>query len=176
MLKLTSLVTSNFVNEARVSFQRNTDNSIVTDASQAAQIQALGITPGTGGFEEPPVFIDLDPRLYCCSAACCPTLGRRINFSWPIRFPGSTGSTASARDMNMNGRTGRCWMPVFNKGLMFEIDLNTLLVGTAGNANPFGTGFNQGCLFCVESIPGEHGITHFYDVHNQTPTCWTTGR
>ena len=27
--------------------------------------------------------------------------------------------------------------------------------------------WHVGCLFCVESIPGEHGITHFYNVHNQ---------
>lgn len=39
-------------------------------------------------------------------------------------------------------------------------DLNTLLVGQAT--------FNLGCIFCVESIPGEKGITHFYNVSNQS--------
>jgi len=48
------------------------------------------------------------------------------------------------------------------QGLLLTLGINGLAAG--GDAGPF---WNVGCLFCVESIPGEHGITHFYDVHNQ---------
>ncbi len=38
-------------------------------------------------------------------------------------------------------------------------------LAAGGDAGPL---WNVGCLFCVESIPGEQGITHFYDVRNQS--------
>jgi hypothetical protein len=165
VVKLTSLVTNNFVNEARASFQRNTDNSSVTMPPGGTNT-ALGITPGTGGFEEPPVFIDLiqDFTLF---GGLLPNFGPTNQLQLADQISWQHGKHSIRAGYEYEWTNWPLLDSGLQQGLMFEIDLNTMLVGTAGNTNPFGTGFNQGCLFCVESIPGEHGITHFYDVHNQ---------
>ena len=167
VLKLTSLVTNNFVNEARASFQRNTDNSASTMPAGGTNT-ALGITPGTGGFEEPPVFIDLTQG-FTLFGGLLPNFGptNQIQLADQISWQHGKHSVRAGYEYEWTN-----WPLIdsgLQQGLMFEIDLNSLLVGTAGTANPAndGVGFNQGCLFCVESIPGEHGITHFYNVQNQ---------
>ncbi|MGB9067452.1 MAG: carboxypeptidase-like regulatory domain-containing protein [Candidatus Acidiferrales bacterium] len=165
VLKLTSLVTSNFVNEARASFQRNTDNSSSLMPSGGTN-SALGITPGTGGFEEPPVFIDLTQG-FTLFGGLLPNFGPTNQLQLADQISWQHGKHSIRAGYEYEWTNWPLLDAGLQQGLMFEIDLNTLLVGTAGNASPFGTGFNQGCLFCVESIPGEQGITHFYDVHNQ---------
>lgn len=166
VLKLTSQVTSNFVNEARVSFQRNTDNSSSLMPPGGTNSE-IGITPGTGGFEEPPVFIDI-LNGFTLFGGLLPNFGptNQLQLSDQISWLHGKHSIRAGYEYEWTN-----W-PLLDsglqQGLMFEIDLNTMLVGTAATGNPFGTGFNLGCLFCVESIPGERGITHFYDVNNQS--------
>jgi len=167
VLKLTSLVTSNLVNEARVSFQRNTDNSSSTMPVGGTN-SALGITPGTGGFEEPPVFIDLTQG-FTLFGGLLPNFGPTNQLQMADQISWQHGKHSIRAGYEYEWTNWPLLDSGLQQGLMFEIDLNSLLVGQAGSANPTGdgVGFNQGCLFCVESIPGEHGITHFYDVHNQ---------
>jgi hypothetical protein len=165
VLKLTSLVTSNFVNEARVSFQRNTDNSSSIMPAGGTN-SAIGITPGTGGFEEPPVFIDLTQG-FTLFGGLLPNFGPTNQLQLADQISWQHGKHSIRAGYEYEWTNWPLLDAGLQQGLMFEIDLNTMLVGTAATANPFGTGFNQGCVFCVESIPGEQGITHFYDVHNQ---------
>jgi Carboxypeptidase regulatory-like domain len=167
VLKLTSLVTNNFVNEARVSFQRNTDNS-ASAMPVGGTNSALGITPGTGGFEEPPVFIDLTQG-FTLFGGLLPNFGPTNQLQLADQISWQHGKHSIRAGYEYEWTNWPLLDAGLQQGLMFEIDLNSLLVGQAGTANPAGdgVGFNQGCLFCVESIPGERGITHFYDVHNQ---------
>ncbi len=166
VLKLTSIVTNNFVNEARVSYQRNTDNSEVS-VPPGFTNSGLGIIPGTGGQELPPDFIFI-LNGFTAGPGLLPNFGptNQIQVSDQVSWQHGKHSIRAGFEYEWTN-----WPLLdagLNEGLMFEIDLNTLLVGTAANANPFNTGFNQGCLFCVESIPGEKGITHFYDVNNSS--------
>ena len=167
VLKLTSLLSNNFVNEARVSYQRNTDNS-ASNMPVGGTNSALGITPGTGGFEEPPVFIDLTQG-FTLFGGLLPNFGPTNQLQLADQISWQHGKHSIRAGYEYEWTNWPLLDAGLQQGLMFEIDLNSLLVGTAGSANPLGdgVGFNQGCLFCVESIPGEHGITHFYDVHNQ---------
>src|SRR3984885_12075218 len=165
VLKLTSLVTNNFVNEAGASFQSNTDKSSSLMPGGGTN-SALGITPGTGGFEEPPVFIDLTQG-FTLFGGLLPNFGPTNQLQLADQISWQHGKHSIRAGYEYEWTNWPLLDAGLQQGLMFEIDLNTLLVGTAGNASPFGTGFNQGCLFCVESIPGEKGITHFYNVHNQ---------
>jgi hypothetical protein len=167
VLKLTSLLSNNFVNEARVSFQRNTDNSASVMPAGGTN-SALGITPGTGGFEEPPVFIDLTQG-FTLFGGLLPNFGPTNQLQLADQISWQHGKHSIRAGYEYEWTNWPLLDAGLQQGLMFTIDLNSLLVGQAGNANPAGdgVGFNQGCLFCVESIPGEQGITHFYDVHNQ---------
>ncbi len=165
VLKLTSIITNNFVNEARISYQRNTDNSSVS-VPPGFTNSGLGIIPGTAGFELPPDFIFILNNM-TAGPGLLPNYGptNQIQFADQISWQHNKHSIRAGYEYEMTN-----W-PLLDaglqEGLMFEIDLNTLLVGTAAQANPFGSGFNLQCLFCVESIPGEKGITHFYDLDNQ---------
>lgn len=161
VLKLTSLVTTNFVNEARISFQRNTDNSTV-DMPLGGTNTELGITPGTAGFEEPPVVIDVIDG-FTLFGGLLPNFGptNQLQFADQISWQHGKHSIRAGYEYEMTN-----W-PLLDSGLQqgLLLTLGTGGLGAGGDAGPF---WQVGCLFCVESIPGEKGITHFYDVHNQS--------
>jgi hypothetical protein len=161
VLKLTSLVTSNFVNEARASFQRNTDNSTVTMPVGGTN-SALGITPGTAGFEEPPTVIDVVDG-FSLFGGLLPNFGptNQLQLADQISWQHGKHSIRAGYEYEWTN-----W-PLLDSGLQqgLLLTLGTGGLAAGGNAGPF---WNVGCLFCVESIPGEQGITHFYDVHNQS--------
>lgn len=161
VLKLTSLVTNNFVNEARASFQRNTDNSTVTMPPGGTN-SALGIVPGTGGFEEPPTVIDILDG-FTLFGGLLPNFGPTNQLQVADQISWQHGKH-SIRAGFENEWTN--W-PLLDSGLQqgLLLTLGTGGLAEGGNAGPF---WNVGCLFCVESIPGEHGITHFYDVANRS--------
>jgi hypothetical protein len=168
VLKLTSLVTNNFVNEARISFQRNTDNSSVS-VPPGFTNSALGITPGTAGFELPPDFIFILNGM-TAGPGLLPNFGPTNQYQAADQISWQHGKHSIRAGFEYEYTNWPLLDSGLQEGLMFEIDLNTLLVGTsANNAGPAnaGTGFNLFCLFCVESIPGEKGITHFYHDSNQ---------
>jgi len=165
VLKLTSLVTNNFVNEARISFQRNTDNSSVSTPPGDTNSQ-LGITPGTGGFELPPDFIFILNAM-TAGPGLLPNFGPTNQVQGADQISWQHGKHSIRAGYEYEFTNWPLLDSGLQEGLMFEIDLNTLLVGTSADSSPLGSGFNLFCLFCVESIPGEHGITHFYNDTNQ---------
>jgi Carboxypeptidase regulatory-like domain len=158
VLKLTSLVTNNFVNEARVSFQRNTDNSSVTMPDNGHTNTVLGITPGTGGYEQPPNFITFIDGLVMFGGLL-PNFGPTNQWQLADQISWQHGKHSIRAGYEYEGTNWPLLDSGLEQGLMFAWDLNSIVVGS--------TGFNQGCVFCVESIPGENGITHFYNVQNQ---------
>jgi hypothetical protein len=161
VLRLTSLVTNNFVNEGRVSFQRNTDNSTVTMPAGGTN-SGLGIVPGTGGFEEPPTIIDVVDG-FSLFGGLLPNFGptNQLQLADQISWQHGKHSIRAGYEYEWTN-----W-PLLDSGLQqgLLLLLGTGGLGAGGNAGPF---WQVGCLFCVESIPGEQGITHFYDVRNQS--------
>ncbi len=169
VLRLTSLVTNNFVNEARVSFQRNTDNSTVTMPPGGTN-SALGIVPGTGGFEEPPTIIDIFDG-FSLFGGLLPNFGptNQLQLADQISWQHGKHSIRAGYEYEWTN-----W-PLLDSGLQQGLLLTAGALSapppfspglaTGGSAGPL---WNVGCLFCVESIPGEQGITHFYDVRNQS--------
>jgi hypothetical protein len=161
VLKLTSLATSNFVNEARVSFQRNTDNSTVTMPAGGTN-SALGITPGTGGFEEPPNIIDVLDG-FTLFGGLLPNFGPTNQLQMADQISWQHGKHSIRAGYEYEWTNWPLLDSGLQQGLLFVLGTGGLATG--GDLGP-GT-WQVGCLFCVESIPGERGITHFYDVHNQ---------
>lgn len=172
VLKLTSSLTSTFVNEARVSFQRNTDNSTVAMPPGGLNSQ-LGIVPGTGGFEEPPTIIDIFDG-FSLFGGLLPNFGptNQLQLADQISWQHGKHSIRAGYEYEWTN-----W-PLLDSGLQQGL----MLTAGALNSGQLPPGFtpglaaggdlgplwNVGCLFCVESIPGEQGITHFYDVRNQS--------
>jgi hypothetical protein len=161
VLKLTSLLTSNFVNEARVSFQRNTDNSTVTMPAGGTN-SALGITPGTGGFQEPPNIIDVVDG-FTLFGGLLPNFGPTNQLQMADQISWQHGKHSIRAGYEYEWTNWPLLDSGLQQGLLFVLGTGGLATG--GNLGP-GT-WQVGCVFCVESIPGENGITHFYDVHNQ---------
>jgi hypothetical protein len=161
VLKLTSLVSNNFVNEARVSFQRNTDNSSSTMPPGGTNSQ-LGIVPGTGGFEEPPNMIDVVDG-FTLFGGLLPNFGPTNQLQLADQISWQHGKHSIRAGYEYEWTNWPLLDAGLQQGLLFT--LGTAGLATGGNLGP-GT-WQVGCVFCVESIPGEQGITHFYDVHNQ---------
>jgi len=172
VLKLTTLVTSNFVNEARVSFQRNTDNSSSAMPPGGTNSQ-LGIVPGTGGFEEPPTIIDIFDG-FSLFGGLLPNFGPTNQLQLADQISWSHGKHSIRAGYEFEWTN---W-PLLDAGLQQGLMLTagalasgqlppgfTPGLAAGGDEGPV---WNVGCLFCVESIPGERGITHFYDVNNQS--------
>ena len=160
VLKLTSIITNNFVNEARVSYQRNTDNSSVTMPVGGTN-SALGITPGTAGFEEPPNMIDVVDG-FTLFGGLLPNFGptNQIQVADQISWQHGKHSIRAGFEYEWTN-----WPLVdagLQQGLLFVLGTAGFASGELGPGGPW----QVGCLFCVESIPGEQGITHFYDVND----------
>ncbi len=160
VLKLTSLVTSNFVNEARASFQRNTDNSNVSMPPGGTN-SALGIVPGTGGFQEPPTVIDVLDG-FTLFGGLLPNFGPTNQLQLADQVSWQHGKHSIRAGYEFEWTNWPLLDSGLQQGLLLTLGLDGLAAG--GNTGPF---WQVGCLFCVESIPGEQGITHFYDVRNQ---------
>ena len=161
VLKLTSLVSNNFVNEARVSFQRNTDNSNVTMPVGGTN-SALGITPGTGGFQEPPSIIDVVDG-FSLFGGLLPNFGPTNQLQGADQISWQHGKHSIRAGYEYEFTNWPLLDSGLQQGLLFLLGTGGLSSGQLGPGGPW----QVGCLFCVESIPGEHGITHFYNVHNQ---------
>jgi hypothetical protein len=160
VLKLTSIVTNSFVNEARVSFQRNTDNSSISMPVGGTN-QPLGITPGTGGFTEPPVYIDILDG-FTLFGGLLPNFGPTNQTQVADQISWQHGKHSIRAGYEYEGTNWPLLDSGLNQGLLLGLGTDGLAKG--GNAGPF---WNVGCLFCVESIGGENGITHSYRVRNQ---------
>ncbi|MGA3292899.1 MAG: carboxypeptidase-like regulatory domain-containing protein [Candidatus Acidiferrales bacterium] len=169
--RLTSTLTNNFVNEARVSYQRNNGGATVAvppggcptaSAANCGSPAQLGMQPLVPGFYEPPTIIDV--------------LDNFTLFGGLLPFKGPTNQLQLADQISWQHgkhsiRAGYEYewtnWPLQDQGLQQGL---LLLLGTGGlaaggDAGPF---WNVGCLFCVKGVTGEHGITHFYHLNNQS--------
>jgi Carboxypeptidase regulatory-like domain len=184
--KLTSTLTNYFVNEARVSYQRNNGSATVavppggcpgagsfTGLQGCGSPDALGLQPLVPGFYEPPTIIDVIDDF---------TL-----FGGLLPFSGPTNQLQAADQISwQHGRHSiragyeyewTNW-PLVDGGLQQGLELvlgvgsipglNGLETGGFGTTGPTaGPGWDVGCIFCVKGITGENGITHFYRLNDQ---------
>jgi hypothetical protein len=180
--KVTSLLTNNFVNEARVSYQRNNGSATVSvppggcpNAGKLTGLQGcgspdqLGMQPLVPGFYEPPTVIDIFDNL---------TL-----FGGLLPFEGPTNQLQLADQISWQHgkhsiRAGYEYewtnWPFSDQGLQQGLLLDAGLLSappgfapglaTGGNAGPL---WEVGCLFCTKGITGQNGIIHFYKLNNQ---------
>jgi hypothetical protein len=170
VLKLTSLLSNNFVNEARVSYQRTDASATVTmpvgGCPTAGVIcgspQQLGMQPLVPGFNEGPSMVDVVDN-YGMFGGLLPFTGPTNQLQAADQISWSHGRHSIRAGYEYEWTN---W-PLTDAGLQQGL---LLLLGDAGLAgggdggNPF---WNVGCLFCVKGITGEHGITHFYQLNNE---------
>ena len=153
VLRLTTIVTNSFLNEARLSFQRNLSTS--ADQTPAATAASLGITPLVPGTLPPPMLFSVN------------------NFSLfgaltdPSYSPSNQAQAADQISWSRGKHTIRAgveveetrWNLVFGgleRGTMILGTFQDLLVGQAKNL--------LSCLYCVRS--GPDGIIHGYRLPN----------
>jgi hypothetical protein len=177
--KVTSTLTSTFINEVRLSYQRNDEigtsamppGGCPSDSSGncglAPQLGMLQVPPG---FEEPPTMIDI--------------LDNLTMFGGLLPFKGPTNQIQGADQISwLHGshsiRAGfeyewTNW-PLVDVGLQQGLLLTAGLlnappglspgVGTGGFAGP---AWNVGLIFTLKGETGQAGITHFYQLNNQS--------
>ncbi|HTZ99805.1 MAG TPA: carboxypeptidase-like regulatory domain-containing protein [Candidatus Aquilonibacter sp.] len=169
LMKLTSTVTNTFVNEARVSYQRNDGSAtigVVPDGCPTAacgSAAALGIQQFPSSFIQPPTIIDI--------------IDNFSMFGGLLPFKGPTNQVQVADQISwQHGRhTIRAgfeneWTnwPLTDQGLQegLLLLLGTSSLYTGGDAGP---GWNVGLIYTLKgSVPGENGIIHFYDLDNRS--------
>ena len=149
VLKLTSLVTNTFVNEARISYQRNLSTGNAA-APTGATNASLGITPMTPGVIPPPGIISIAGG-YTMLGVFGPTYSVTNQLEASDQISWSHGKhTIRAGYEYQDTRWPIIWSGV--RGLLLTGTFNDLLVGGAGNL--------LSCLYCSRSAP--LGIVHGY--------------
>ncbi len=156
VLKLTSIVTNNFVNEARISFQRNV-NSATVSMPPGGTPAGLGITPSNPGFGEPPTMI-LIFNNYTLFGGLLPDYGPTNQYQASDQVSWTHGRHSIRGGFEYEDTRWPLDDAGLHQGLLFTPDLPALVVGAPG--------FSFGCLFCVGGIPGETGIIHDYELPN----------
>ena len=176
VLKLTSLVTNNFVNEARVSFQQNVNSATVVmppgGCPTAAQKNcgapvSLGMQPLVQGFFEPPSFLNIATG-YSMFGGLLPDKGPTNQLQAADQISWSHGRHSIRAGYEYEWTNWPLSDQGLQQGLMLVFGYSSLQ--GAGVNNPFGGQglWNVGCLFCVKSTSGTgQGIIHFYQLHNQ---------
>ncbi len=172
VVKLTSLVSNNFVNEASVSMQRNVNISNVQMPPGGSPAQ-LGITPVNPGFFEPPTMIFINNN-FTAFGGLLPDNSTTTQFQFDEQISWQHGKHAIRAGYEYE----YAYWPISDQGLQQGLLLTgnvfdprasfgDMLVGTnVGNGAEFG-GFNVGCLFCSKGIASENAIIHFYQIHDQ---------
>jgi Carboxypeptidase regulatory-like domain/TonB-dependent Receptor Plug Domain len=184
--KLTSLLTNNFVNEARISYQRNNAGATVAvppggcpEESSLKGLQGcgspdqLGMVPLVPGFYEGPSIIDVIDN-FTLFGGLLPFEGptNQLQLADQISWTHGKHSIRAGYEYEWTN-----W-PLVDGGLQQGLELvlgvgsvpglNGLETGGFGTAGPTaGPGWDVGCLFCVKGITGENGITHFYKLDDQ---------
>ncbi len=187
VLKLTSLVTNNFVNEARASYQRNNGGATVAvppggcpNAGKLTGLEGCGSPDQLGmqglvpGFYEGPTIIDVIDG-FSMFGGLLPFKGptNQLQLADQISWQHGKHSIRAGYEYEWTN-----W-PLVDGGLQQGLELvlgagaipglNGLETGGFGTAGPTaGPGWDVGCLFCVKGITGENGITHFYKLNNQS--------
>jgi len=193
--RVTSLLTNNFVNEARVSYQRNNGGANVSvppggcpNAGKLSGLQGcgspdqLGLQPMVPGFYEPPTIIDVIDG-FSLFGGLLPFKGPTNQLQLADQISWSHGKHSIRAGYEYEWTN---W-PLADGGLQQGLELvlgdgavnvpgivnlNGLEVGGFGtkaeSAQTYGPNWDVGCLFCVKGITGENGITHFYKLNNQS--------
>ena len=166
VVKLTSLVTNNFVNEARVSFQQNV-NAATVSMPPGGTPQELGMQPLVQGFFEPPTFLNVATG-YGMFGGLLPDKGPTNQLQAADQISWSHGRHSIRAGYEFEWTNWPLSDQGLQQGLMLVFGYSSLQ--GAGVNNPFGGQglWNVGCLFCVKSTSGTgQGIIHFYQLQNQ---------
>jgi len=162
VLKLRSLVTNNFVNETRISFQRNIASGTQTmPFLNGKRILAadIGQTPlNTGNM----------PQVSIIAGGGYTMFGTLFPFNGPtnqIQAADQISWSHGKHSIRAGFEYEDTRWPLVDRGLELGLgiflSLNDMLVQSSiGGGNEFL------CLFCVKGIDTEQGITHFYRLQN----------
>ena len=173
--KLTSLLTNTFVNEARISYQRNNGGATVAvppggcpNEGKLSGLQGcgspdqLGMEPLVPGFYEPPTVIDVLDN-FSLFGGLLPFKGPTNQLQLADQISWSHGKHSIRAGYEYEWTNWPLQDQGLQQGLLLDLGLSGLAAG--GNTGPF---WNVGCLFCVKGVTGENGITHFYHLNNQS--------
>lgn len=172
VLKLTTLITNNLVNEAHATMQRNIANG--ADSTPQYTPQGVGITPIVPQQTQPPVMVILNT--YGIGGTLAPYYGpaTQVNFGDQVSWSHGkhtirVGGEFEADQWNLSFKS-------LLRGFLFIDGFDDFLLGrpglagctTAGGCSPANPGNTTGapvgtflsCLFCVRS--GPNGIIHQY--------------
>jgi len=167
VLRLTTIISNTFLNEARISFQRNL--SVTSDKGPAGNTPAdLGINPLVTGFQLPPPILfavdnfSIDGHLV--DPTYSPTNQRQVvdQISW------SHGKHTIRAGFELEWTQYNLVFPGLERGALIMGTFQDLLVGgpeTNIGADPSAPQSNfLSCIFCVRS--GPDGIIHGYRLPN----------
>jgi len=174
--RLTTNVTPTFINEVRMSYQRNNGGANVavppggcpnegklTGLQGCGSPDQLGLQAMVPGFYEPPTIIDISDNF---------TL-----FGGLLPFKGPTNQIQAADQISwLHGkhsiRAGYEYewtnWPLQDSGLQQGLELVLGINPGLAQGGDAGPAWAFGCLFCVKGLPGENGITHFYKLDDQS--------
>ncbi|HWH57223.1 MAG TPA: hypothetical protein VN682_06310, partial [Terriglobales bacterium] len=180
--KLTTLVTSNFVNEARISFQQNVnaatvavppggcaDESTLTGLDRCGSPDQLGMQSLVPGFYEPPSFLNVGTG-FSMFGGLLPDKGPTNQLQAADQISWTHGKHSIRAGYEYEWTNWPLSDPGLQQGLVLILGYSAFQ-GTSDNSpfNPAGL-FNLGCLFCVKSTsgaPNTAGVLHFYQLNNQ---------
>jgi hypothetical protein len=149
VLKMTSVLTNTFINEVRISYQRNLSTGNAPTVSGATNA-GLGITPMTPGVIPPPGII-IAAGGYTMLGVFGPTFSVTNQTEFADQISWSHGKhTIRAGYEYVASNWPILWSGV--RGLLFMGTFNDFLVGGPGNL--------LSCLYCSRSAP--EGIVHGY--------------
>jgi len=176
--KLTTLITNNFVNEARVSFQQNVNAATVAvppggcpDADKlpspygCGSPNELGMQSEVPNFYEPESFLNVGTG-FSMFGGLLPDKGPTNQLQAADQISWSHGKHSIRAGFEYEWTNWPLEDPGLQQGLVLILGYSSFL-GNASNASGL---FDLGCLFCVKSTsgaPNTAGVLHFYQVNNQ---------
>jgi len=178
VLKVTTLVTNNFVNEARASYQRNNASATVVmppggcptaSSLNCGTAQALGMQQIPPSFTEPPYIDDIIDN-YGLFAGLLPFSGptNQLQVADQVSWQHGRHSIRAGFENEWTN-----W-PLTDQGLQQGI---LLLLGNGsvpglngleeGGFGPSGPGWDAGLIYSLKGATGQNGIIHFYKLDNR---------
>jgi hypothetical protein len=157
LLKLTTLVSSNFVNEARISFQRlfAEGSQQVPAGASYADLGMTSSTPSSASLVQPP-FTVIANGAYDIFGTIDPDLSPVNQFQEADQISWSHNKHTIRAGVEFEQTQWNLLFQGLERGLLVVGSFNDLLVGQPGNILQ--------CLFCVTS--GPNGIPHHYRLPN----------
>jgi hypothetical protein len=159
VLKLTSLISNSFVNEARMSMQRNIANG--SDSTPYTP-QQVGITPIIPSQTQPPVIL-MGP--YGVGGTLSPFYGPANQFQYSDQISWSHGKHTIRAGFEYEALQWNLSFKSLARGFLIANGISDVLLGRPSGFDPNTTtnspfGTFLACLFCVRS--GPDGIIHGY--------------